>query len=175
MLAGVDDLFVHTMAVNEGALRFYDQHGFAVVAEESANCAHYRHAVTQDSRMLGIRAYFISCTASLLSQLWVKTMIEDSLELFFPRVYQLNGAALQLLSCTCRSTGATYIYEMEARMGLEFCTFFFIKRCTGGRQSITVSFNPQAQPFCLCSLPYPALAGGHRMEGAGRTLELFSP
>ena len=42
MGAGVDDLFVHTMAVNEGALRFYDQHGFAVVAEESANRAHYR-------------------------------------------------------------------------------------------------------------------------------------
>ena len=42
LCAGVDDLFVHTMAVNKGALRFYAEHGFAVVAEESPNEAHYR-------------------------------------------------------------------------------------------------------------------------------------
>ena len=40
--AGVEDLFVHIMAANEGGLHFYTQHGFAVVAEESANRAHYR-------------------------------------------------------------------------------------------------------------------------------------
>lgn len=43
---GVDDLFVHTMAVNEGGLRFYAQHGFRVVAEESPNAAHYRCATS---------------------------------------------------------------------------------------------------------------------------------
>ena len=54
LCAGVDDLFVHTMAVNEGALRFYDQHGFAVVAEESANHAHYRCGVSQGFMCSGL-------------------------------------------------------------------------------------------------------------------------
>ena len=40
--AGVEDLFVHIMVANEGGRRFYTQHGFEVVAEESANAAHYR-------------------------------------------------------------------------------------------------------------------------------------
>ena len=38
----MEDLFVHIMAANEAGLRFYAQHGFSVVAEESANRAHYR-------------------------------------------------------------------------------------------------------------------------------------
>ncbi len=42
-VAGVEDLFVHIMVANQAGLRFYTQHGFDVVAEESANAAHYRH------------------------------------------------------------------------------------------------------------------------------------
>jgi ribosomal protein S18 acetylase RimI-like enzyme len=40
--AGVEVLYVHTMAVNEAALRFYRQHGFEIEKEESSNAAHYR-------------------------------------------------------------------------------------------------------------------------------------
>ncbi len=39
---GVDALYVHIMAVNERALRFYEKHGFVVEKEESSNQAHYR-------------------------------------------------------------------------------------------------------------------------------------
>lgn len=39
---GVDDMYVHTQAVNEIALRFYQSHGFVKEKEESANQAHYR-------------------------------------------------------------------------------------------------------------------------------------
>lgn len=39
---GVDDLYVHTMAVNEIAVRFYERAGFVVEKEESSNQAHYR-------------------------------------------------------------------------------------------------------------------------------------
>ena len=46
--AGVEDLFVHIMAANEGGLCFYTQHGFNVVAEESANRAHYRSDITSN-------------------------------------------------------------------------------------------------------------------------------
>ena len=35
-------MYVHTMAVNEAALRFYERQGFVVEKEESANEAHYR-------------------------------------------------------------------------------------------------------------------------------------
>lgn len=38
----VDDMYVHTQAVNEIALRFYERHGFVKEKEESANQAHYR-------------------------------------------------------------------------------------------------------------------------------------
>ncbi len=41
--AGVEDLFVHIMVANQAGLRFYTQHGFDIVAEESANAAHYRY------------------------------------------------------------------------------------------------------------------------------------
>lgn len=40
--AGVKDLYVHTMAVNEVALRFYERNGFVVEKEETSNQAHYR-------------------------------------------------------------------------------------------------------------------------------------
>lgn len=40
--AGVLDLYVHTMAVNEVAMRFYQKQGFVVEKEESSNEAHYR-------------------------------------------------------------------------------------------------------------------------------------
>ena len=40
--AGVDALYVHTMAVNEIAVRFYERNGFVVEKEESSNQAHYR-------------------------------------------------------------------------------------------------------------------------------------
>jgi ribosomal protein S18 acetylase RimI-like enzyme len=39
---GVDDMYVHTQAVNEIALRFYQRHGFVKEKEETANQAHYR-------------------------------------------------------------------------------------------------------------------------------------
>lgn len=39
---GVEDLYVHTMAVNEIAVAFYERHGFVVEKEESSNQAHYR-------------------------------------------------------------------------------------------------------------------------------------
>ena len=38
----MDDLYVHTMAVNEIAVRFYERNGFEVEKEESSNQAHYR-------------------------------------------------------------------------------------------------------------------------------------
>ena len=38
----MEDLYVHTMAVNEVALCFYERHGFVVEKEESSNQAHYR-------------------------------------------------------------------------------------------------------------------------------------
>lgn len=37
-----DDLFVHTMAVNEIARSFYEKNGFVVEKEETSNQAHYR-------------------------------------------------------------------------------------------------------------------------------------
>lgn len=37
-----DDLFVHTMAVNEIARAFYEKNGFVVEKEETSNQAHYR-------------------------------------------------------------------------------------------------------------------------------------
>lgn len=40
--AGVDALYVHTMAVNEVAQHFYYKHGFVLEREESSNEAHYR-------------------------------------------------------------------------------------------------------------------------------------
>ncbi|DBA74993.1 TPA: hypothetical protein ACH3X1_010336 [Trebouxia sp. C0004] len=39
---GVDALYVHIMAVNEGAKTFYQLHGFVTEQEESSNQAHYR-------------------------------------------------------------------------------------------------------------------------------------
>lgn len=39
---GVDGMYVHTLAVNEIAMRFYDRNGFVVEKEESANQAHHR-------------------------------------------------------------------------------------------------------------------------------------
>jgi ribosomal protein S18 acetylase RimI-like enzyme len=39
---GVEDLYVHTMAVNEAALRFYEGLGFVTEKEESSNSAHHR-------------------------------------------------------------------------------------------------------------------------------------
>lgn len=39
---GVEDLYVHTMAVNEIAVRFYQRNGFEVEKEETSNQAHYR-------------------------------------------------------------------------------------------------------------------------------------
>lgn len=39
---GVEDLYVHTMAVNEAALRFYEGLGFVIEKEESSNSAHHR-------------------------------------------------------------------------------------------------------------------------------------
>lgn len=42
ILAGADGLFVHMMAVNEIARRFYERQGFQVDKEESSNEAHYR-------------------------------------------------------------------------------------------------------------------------------------
>ena len=38
----VDALYVHIMAANERARRFYEKHGFLVDKEESSNQAHYR-------------------------------------------------------------------------------------------------------------------------------------
>lgn len=35
-------MYVHIMAANERALRFYQKHGFVVDKEESSNQAHYR-------------------------------------------------------------------------------------------------------------------------------------
>ena len=35
-------MFVHTLAVNEAALRFYGKCGFVVEKEETSNQAHYR-------------------------------------------------------------------------------------------------------------------------------------
>lgn len=40
--SGVEALYVHIMAVNEGAKLFYELHGFTVEQEESSNQAHYR-------------------------------------------------------------------------------------------------------------------------------------
>ena len=40
--AGVEQLYVHTLAVNEIARRFYDGEGFVVEKEETSNTAHYR-------------------------------------------------------------------------------------------------------------------------------------
>lgn len=40
--AGAEDMYVHTMAVNEIALRFYERCGFEVEKVESSNTAHYR-------------------------------------------------------------------------------------------------------------------------------------
>lgn len=42
LLCSAPGLQVHTMAVNEIAMRFYDTHGFVVEKEESSNQAHYR-------------------------------------------------------------------------------------------------------------------------------------
>lgn len=39
---GVEALYVHIMAVNEGAKMFYQLHGFVTEQEESSNQAHYR-------------------------------------------------------------------------------------------------------------------------------------
>lgn len=39
---GVDGLYVHTMAVNEIAMAFYERNGFVVEKEETSNQAHYR-------------------------------------------------------------------------------------------------------------------------------------
>ncbi|KAH7616053.1 hypothetical protein Ndes2526B_g09366 [Nannochloris sp. 'desiccata'] len=39
---GVEGMYVHTLAVNEIAMKFYSRHGFAVEKEETANEAHYR-------------------------------------------------------------------------------------------------------------------------------------
>jgi len=39
---GVDGLYVHTMAVNEIAMAFYQRNGFVVEKEETSNQAHYR-------------------------------------------------------------------------------------------------------------------------------------
>jgi len=38
----IDDLFVHTMAVNEIAVEFYAKNGFIIEKEETSNQAHYR-------------------------------------------------------------------------------------------------------------------------------------
>lgn len=40
--SGVAALYVHIMAVNEGAKLFYELHGFTTEQEESSNQAHYR-------------------------------------------------------------------------------------------------------------------------------------
>lgn len=42
VVPGVHALYVHIMAVNEGAKLFYQLHGFTVEQEESSNQAHYR-------------------------------------------------------------------------------------------------------------------------------------
>ncbi len=39
---GTEALYVHTMAVNEIAVRFYERAGFVVEKEETSNQAHYR-------------------------------------------------------------------------------------------------------------------------------------
>jgi ribosomal protein S18 acetylase RimI-like enzyme len=39
---GVDGMYVHTLAVNEIAMRFYDRNGFVVEKEETPNQAHHR-------------------------------------------------------------------------------------------------------------------------------------
>jgi ribosomal protein S18 acetylase RimI-like enzyme len=39
---GVEGMYVHTLAVNEIAMKFYDRNGFVVEKEETANQAHYR-------------------------------------------------------------------------------------------------------------------------------------
>ena len=41
--SGVEALYVHIMAVNEGAKLFYELHGFITEQEESSNQAHYRY------------------------------------------------------------------------------------------------------------------------------------
>jgi hypothetical protein len=40
--AGVDTLYVHTLAINEVAQQFYAKHGFVAEQEESSNEAHNR-------------------------------------------------------------------------------------------------------------------------------------
>lgn len=42
MYAGVAALYVHIMAVNAAAARFYQLQGFTCEQEESSNQAHYR-------------------------------------------------------------------------------------------------------------------------------------
>lgn len=42
LYSGMDALYVHIMAVNEGAKLFYELHGFTTEQEESSNQAHYR-------------------------------------------------------------------------------------------------------------------------------------
>ena len=39
---GVEGMYVHTLAVNEIAMKFYDRNGFEIEKEETANQAHYR-------------------------------------------------------------------------------------------------------------------------------------
>ena len=39
---GVDGMYVHTLAVNEIAMKFYDRNGFIIEKEETANQAHHR-------------------------------------------------------------------------------------------------------------------------------------
>ena len=39
---GIEDIFVHTMAVNEAAIEFYHKNGFSIEKEETSNQAHYR-------------------------------------------------------------------------------------------------------------------------------------
>lgn len=39
---GIKDIFVHTMAVNEAAIEFYNKNGFSIEKEETSNQAHYR-------------------------------------------------------------------------------------------------------------------------------------
>ena len=39
---GVDGMYVHTLAVNEIAMRFYDGNGFVIEKEETPNQAHHR-------------------------------------------------------------------------------------------------------------------------------------
>jgi len=38
----IEDIFVHTMAVNEAAIEFYYKNGFCIEKEETSNQAHYR-------------------------------------------------------------------------------------------------------------------------------------